>query len=339
MTGTSGVSEKPFENELEYLDDRVDDLIAAGERVIAPYLSPAQFAPLPTDIFIVSWMKSGTTLTQNLFYQLMVLTGRVPTDPTGYNYRDISTVVPFIEMSYLCGVHHSVHPYTPCAWKSHSTAAEFSKDAYKPCKILYLIREGKTVARSFIDFVSDWIVNEPCVKHLHEPYYHHYFNAMFLNHRRDKTNNTWVKQEEPGWWFTHVRDWLKSPNPNVLFLIYEDMVKDLPNTIRILASIVGVNVTDEIIAQVIARCDRNVMSNDSRFNDIMVSEYFGFPTEGGRRVRKENDKGFGKFSLSDDCVRRYDEMFCETFSVADYDALVAQLRTRNVELLSKWNIC
>lgn len=317
------------------LDAYMEDLRKGIDGVIDGYESPRDFEPLDDDIFIVTWMKSGTTLMQNLYYQLMVEAGRVSSDPNGNNYRDISAVVPFIEMGLKCGVQFPVHPYEPIAWKSHSTGQDFSKASYRKCKFFYMVREGKTVARSFLDFTADWVVKRPCPEDLREAFYRRYFYEWFLNYRMSEDRCRWVKQKDSGIWFQHVRGWLDSENDNVVILPYEDIVKDLAGTVRMVGALANVEVTEEMVANVVEKCSRKVMANDTRFNDVMVSEFNGLDVSGGRRVRDESRKGFAQYTLPRDCIEEYDKMFAEVFSLANYEALVEHVRARNKKILER----
>lgn len=319
----------------ETFDSYVKDLLKGMHNVIHRYISPRDFEPRSSDVFIVSWMKSGTTSMQNVYYQLMVEAGRVVSDPDGVKFRDISTVVPFIEMSFICGVQYPIHPYEPIAWKSHSTAEEFSKQEYRGCKFLYLVRNGKTVARSFLDFTADWVVEKPCPASMREQFYQRFFNEVFLNYRLNDDRTVWLKNDDAGIWFRHVRGWIDLKNDYVLIVPYEDIVKDLEGTVRMVATLVNIEVTDEMVANVVRKCDRKAMANDSRFNDIMVSECNGLDVTGGRRVRDSGEKGFAQYSLLKECLERYDEMFEEVFEVPDYEALVEHVRDRNEMVLKR----
>lgn len=319
----------------EVFDEYMDDLLKGMHKVIHRYISPRDFEPRNNDVFIVTWMKSGTTLMQNIYYQLMVESGGVVSDPDGRKFRDISTVVPFIEMSKICGVQYPIHPYEPIGWKSHSTAGEFSKQEYKSCKFLYLIREGKTVARSFLDFTADWVVENACPPELREQFYRRYFNEFFLNYKIRDDRSHWTLQDEAGEWFRHVRGWLDSKNDYVLIVPYEDIVKDLAGAVRMVATLVNIEVTDEIVAKIVGKCDRKAMANDSRFNDVMVSECNGLDVTGGRRVRDSGEKGFAQYTLPRECVDRYDKMFTDVFSFPDYQALVEHVRARNEQILDR----
>lgn len=222
----------------------IDGLIATIEgkidSAVARYRTPADFTPSTTthDAYIVSWMKSSTTLCQNLVYQLMTATVRVPTDPNATKFRDISEVVPFIEGSPVVNVYQPIHEYSPHVWKSHAPATGFSNmPKYQNGRFIYLFREGKTVARSFLDFVVGWVIDDfDRDDHVSKQcMYHRCFLKFFLGleeqgqEQGDGQQKKCVPRKDGrgSGWFNHVKSWIVSDLPNVLFVPYEDFVADL----------------------------------------------------------------------------------------------------------------
>ena len=61
-------------------------------------------------------------------------------------------------------------------------------------------------------------------------------------------------------WFDHVQSWWPHRNdPNVLFLRYEEVIADLPGTMRRVADFCHLPLTDEIAARVLERCSVDFM--------------------------------------------------------------------------------
>lgn len=313
--------------------------------IVSKYRTPSEFESGSTDVIIDSWMKSGTTLMQNLTYQLLVGTGKVVTDPQGNNFKDISAVVPFIEMGPVCGVYYPIHPYTPNLWKSHGVSDEFI-NYNKDCRFIYCIRNGLDTSRSFLDFIYGWLVDEFKNNEMKKiNFYYHYFMNFFMNH--DYNNGKYENVDNKvGEWFTHVKGWLdngsdiynKKPKlNNVWFVIYEDLVKDMNKSIRDIAKFLNISVNDKVVEYVANRCNREVMAGDSRFNDIMVSESMGLDTNGGRRVRSEKEIGFKKYKLPHECTSAYDEMFQHVFGFDNYENLTDAIRKRNIRYRQQHN--
>lgn len=332
----------------------IDDLVATFEAkvnsVLKTYRSPADFAPSSTtyDAYVVTWMKSGTTLCQNLVYQLMATTGRVPTDPDATKFRDISEVVPFIEASPVVNVYQPIHEYSPHVWKTHAPATEFTNmTKFESGRFIYLFREGKTVARSFLDFIVGWMIdNFDSDEHVRKQCMHNrYFLKFFLGLEEQYQEQgvgedkavKWVPRKDGGGsgWFKHVKSWIESDLPNVLFVPYEDLIADLSGWTRVIAAFVGLDrssVTDDVVQRVVDRCGQNVMARDARFNDNMISEAFGFGKAGGRRARLPGEKGFAQYKVDEECVKLYDAMFTEHLGFANYIELCDHLRERNERL-------
>lgn len=315
------------------ISDLLSNLVTRIHGVIARYVAPSTFAPPDVQpVVIASWMKSGTTLTQQLVYQLLVATGSVPTDPTGTDFDDISAVVPFIEMSQL-GPSTSVHPYRPTAWKTHSSPAEFLTPAYAHARFLVAVRDGRSVMRSFADFAVEWVGGRTVPSHLRPAFYELFFRMFFLGASdvgRGAVNpNTSVQ------WFENVRAWRdeKQLRGRVLFLVYEDVVKDMSRTVRDVARFIGVQTDDAAVTEVVKKCSRENMAGDPKFRDRLVAKAMGFSESGGLRVRKEGQSGGYKHVVSERSSIDYDRMFETTFGVNSYEELCEQLRERNREVL------
>lgn len=306
-------------------------------KILSKYRSPRDFDPIPTDVFIVSWMKSGTTLMQNLTYQLTVSLGKVKTDVNGDKFRDISAVVPFIEMSPVCGVYKSIHSYSPSLWKSHAPIDEFMHHAnYRQnCKFLYCVRNGLSVARSFLDFIYGWIIKNDRAG-IEQSLYEYYFEHFFLHESH---------------WFEHVKQWLvhsggiypssppsgeKQQLSNVYVIVYEDFCKDVKQGTIDVGKFLGEDILAKHTAEqqkvldfVLKKCDQDAMANDSRFQDLMVSEGMGWDVAGGKRVLPKGEVGFKKYRLPERLIDMYNKKFEQTFTYENYDQLCNVIRQRN----------
>ncbi len=177
----------------------------AFDECVSLFTGLKTFEPQSDDVVIASFMKSGTTLAQQMLYQIMVATGRVPSDPLGNDFEDISMVVPFIEMPPNFGVYKSIHPYSPRVWHSHYAVDDFAAFP-KTTRYLYCVRNGMNVAPSMIDFTLDWILGKPVEgEELRRAFYPRWFLSKFLgiepNGDGSYTENDYVS----GTWFAHVK--------------------------------------------------------------------------------------------------------------------------------------
>lgn len=305
--------------------------------IVASFRKPSTFTPHDAaPVVIASWMKSGTTLTQQLIYQLFVLLGRVPSDPAGTSFDDISSVVPFIEMTHV-GPARSAHAYAPSVWKTHSLPSEFRGGAYARARFLVAVRDGRAVMRSFADFAAEWVTGRKIAGEARGMFYERFFRAFFLacdDGGRGRAAEGAVE------WFESVRAWRDegAVRGRVLFLVYEDVVGDVRKAVRDVAGFIGVaegEVTDGVVEEVARRCSRERMVGDARFLDRIVAREMGLDEKGGRRVRGEGMQGGFRDVVSEGTAREYEAMFERTFGVKTYEELKEQLRERNREVLGE----
>jgi hypothetical protein len=127
-----------------------------------------------------------------------------------------------------------------------------------------------------------------------------------------------------GDWATHLASyWAQRKAPNVLFLTFEDIKGDLEGTVRRFAEFVGVRLTDDQRARVMTRCSFDYMKrNQSRFDPIQTVPWAnrgGSMVRSGRRggsaellskrQRRQIDAHFRAELERLDCDFPYDEVF------------------------------
>ncbi len=76
-------------------------------------------------------------------------------------------------------------------------------------------------------------------------------------------------------WFDHIREWaLQRSRPNVLFLMYEDMKKDLPAAIRQIAQFMGVHgLGDDAVKRIAELSSFESMKADPSANLTWLEEH------------------------------------------------------------------
>lgn len=284
--------------------------------------------PNASDIFITTFAKSGTTLLQQLVYQLKVITGNVPTDPTGTDFEDISQVIPMVSVAPLTGVYESIHPYTPRAWKVHSSERCFPYDR-SIGKWINCVRNGLQVAPSYLDFTLDWAMKERVADELRPGVFYHSLMAHFLGLERQKDGTYKRNGNALGRWFEHVRDWLYSDRENILYLVYEEIIADVEGTVRRVAKFLEIEVDDEQVREVARRCDREYMAG--KFIAILFSRATGWDVRLGHTARPLYTDGFKNFELPQDFRDIYNDMFFEAFGVREYSDLIRLIHKRSSE--------
>lgn len=166
------------------------------------------FVTRPDDIFLVTYPRSGTTWAQMILYQL--------SSNGNTDFTHISRIFPYFERSLMFNtitVAELDKLPSPRIFKSHLPYDYIPKGAGK---YIYIARNGQDVAVS---------------------YYH--FHRTHLGFKGDFNEffNLFLKGKVLyRSWFSHINGWLAhKDNPNVLFLWYEDMLKDSEKYIRKIA--------------------------------------------------------------------------------------------------------
>jgi aryl sulfotransferase len=194
------------------------------------------YQPRPEDVFVATQMKCGTTWMLHLVYQVL-LRGKGELVETG---RALHAVSPWLEgnrtvplaTAPLLGVERPSRII-----KTHFPASHcpFSHDA----KYIYVARHPLACFASCVDFV-----NENAWPHGPTP----------------AQAEAWFTSGEQMWWGTwpaHTQGWweLASRHPNVLFVHFEEMKRDLAGVTRQVAAFLGVApLTDDEVAAIVHRC-------------------------------------------------------------------------------------
>lgn len=196
------------------------------ERVLKRRIFIREFEPLPDDICVVTYMRSGTTMLQMLLYQLL-------TDGN-MNFRHLSDISPFLEDAITSGDRLRNLP-SPRCFKTHGNYKYFPRKA--DGRIVYVIRNGMDVAASV---------------------YHYYKNYSMPNLTWD-----WFLNKNfmgPDSWFKHVADWLENKHHlNICYLQYEDLTQNKRQNIEKLATFLNVPLTEEKMQRVLERCSFDFM--------------------------------------------------------------------------------
>jgi hypothetical protein len=132
---------------------------------------------------------------------------------------------------------HSVHDYIPELDRHNDQIRSMSspriikthllfRRRFK--KIIYLVRDGRDV------YVS---------------YYHYRLNEL----PEGTTFNTFLRMKDlfPSSWEDHIKSWLRwdKPRENLLIVRYEDLLSTPFSELKRIAEFIGINVSDEVIAE------------------------------------------------------------------------------------------
>ncbi|MCP4220149.1 MAG: sulfotransferase domain-containing protein [bacterium] len=186
------------------------------------------FKPRKSDIFIVTYPRSGTTWMQMIMHQVI--------NDGNMDFLHISEKCPWLERAYLNPV-IAIDTYEdPRVIKTHYSYKDIPKGN---SKYIYVARSGKDVAVSF---------------------FHHYKSILgYKGDFNEFYHNKFIKGEvQYGSWFEHVHDWWRNPDKlDLLFLTYEELSSDFEGTIRKIAAFCNVDLDDERMARI---CERSAFA-------------------------------------------------------------------------------
>ena len=202
----------------------------------------------PDDIWVVCYPKSGSTWTQQIVK--LILNNGKETD------KMIFESVPWVEcfnkeVKVPIATHFDIDNYpSPRAFKSHFPydAMPCGLPSATPGRYIYVARNPKDVLVS---------------------YYHHYRRLSFLpTYEWDHFFDMFVKGDVRfGFYFNHVLSWWKHrDDPNVLFIKYEDMKKDLLTTVAKIASFIDFELDKDTLASIADNASFEKMKDNPLIN-------------------------------------------------------------------------
>jgi hypothetical protein len=170
-----------------------------------------EFEVRPTDVFISSYPRSGTTLTQWILY---LLTHEEQPDPA-----HLTKVSPWFERSLAIGevTASELERFpSPRVFKSHLPRQWLPDGA----RYIYVERDGLDVLVSYFHFYRSYLGFEGTLDD---------FYARFMDGR-----------VQYGSWFEHVAGWReRACDPDVLILRYEDLLSDRKASIERIVEFLG----------------------------------------------------------------------------------------------------
>jgi len=201
------------------------------------------------DVFVVTYPKSGTTWIQEIVWQIL-------------NEGEVKSTharerVPFLERAtHPRSSHLDINTLpSPRILKTHLLYNIIPKGTNKDskCKYIYLARNPKDVAVSFFQFVTS-------MKRYNGPW--EFYAKLFV-----EGNVVWSH------WSDHVLDWWKhKDDPNVLFLKYEDLQKDLLSHVRMIANFLDQPLSDELISRIAEQCTFSGMKKNAASYSIPTKD-------------------------------------------------------------------
>nr|1FMJ_A Chain A, RETINOL DEHYDRATASE [Spodoptera frugiperda]1FMJ_B Chain B, RETINOL DEHYDRATASE [Spodoptera frugiperda]1FML_A Chain A, RETINOL DEHYDRATASE [Spodoptera frugiperda]1FML_B Chain B, RETINOL DEHYDRATASE [Spodoptera frugiperda] len=306
----------PFPYEFRELNPEEDKLVKAnlgafpttyvklgpkGYMVYRPYLKDAANIynmPLrPTDVFVASYQRSGTTMTQELVWLIendlnfeaaktymslryIYLDGFMIYDPEKQEeYNDILPNPENLDMERYLGLLEyssrpgssllaAVPPTEKRFVKTHLPLSLMPPNMLDTVKMVYLARDPRDVA------VSSF----------------HHARLLYLLNKQSNFKDFWEMFHRGLYtltpYFEHVKEaWAKRHDPNMLFLFYEDYLKDLPGCIARIADFLGKKLSEEQIQRLCEHLNFEKFKNNGAVNMEDYRE-IGILADGEHFIRK-----------------------------------------------------
>ncbi|GMH36637.1 hypothetical protein BSKO_04510 [Bryopsis sp. KO-2023] len=185
-----------------------------------------KFSPKPSDVFLLSPTKSGTTWVQQIMHGLR--------SRGSMDFDSINGVVPMLETALDDG--HDIHgdqPYSPRCFKTHSCW----EDRPRGHKYIILVRDPKDRIVSMFEFMQGWAISSDISLDS--------FAKVFgVHHVKDIFPTT---HDAIASWWPHRK------NPGTLWLHYEDLKLNLPTVVELIANFMGFDTGDKELLDIVTK--------------------------------------------------------------------------------------
>ncbi|MEP7134054.1 MAG: sulfotransferase domain-containing protein [Chloroflexota bacterium] len=241
------------------------------------------YKPDPTDVFIVTPPKCGTTWMQQIVHGLRTR--------GSMDFDEICRVIPWLNMAYDCGMDiYAPQVAHPRAFKTHATLDETPKGG----KYIIVLRNP-----------HDALIS------------HYYFFEGFFFEKGSIDLETFAREYyiPRRTVFNHIQAlWDRRKDKDVLPLCYENMKLDLPRTVELVAKFIGVPLDNELREIAIQQSDIKFMqAHEEQFEDHIIRRMRGpamrLPIDGQLSKVRDGQIGNGKLSLPEQIKNELDDIW------------------------------
>ena len=246
------------------------------------------YKPDPTDVFIVTPPKCGTTWMQQIVHGLRTR--------GSMDFDEITRVVPWINMAHDSGIDiYAPQVAHPRAFKTHSTLDEVPKGG----KYICVVRDPQDALLSHYYFFEGFFFEKGSIDI-------ETFAREFYIPRRAV--------------FNHITAlWDQRKDENVLPMCYENMKADLPQTVERVAEFIGILLDDELREIVLRQSDIKFMqAHENQFEDHIIrkarSAAMKLPMDGQLSKVRDGQVGNAKLSIPEHIKAELDDIWSNEVS-------------------------
>jgi hypothetical protein len=220
------------------------------------------------DIWIASYPKSGTTVTQMLVYQLC--------SGADTQFRHIEDVSPWFEIFAAINPEQLGSLASPRVLKTHMKPRFIPRNG----RVIYVYRDPKDVAISFYNQL-----------------------AGIYNYEGDLDAfvNRFLAGKVPyGSWFRHLSMWAsRSETQAVLFLNYDDLCNDLESCARKIVAFCDLNISEELLQTSVENASfQQMKAMNYKFDPRLAQRKRRLGSNGSRDFIRSGKAGSGAANLS-----------------------------------------
>jgi len=183
------------------------------------------FAPRPTDVFVTTYPKCGTTWVTQICHSLR--------SGGDMDFKEITEVCPWDVMALDCGEDlDAQHVANPRVWKSHEPFWAIAKNRDHPAKYIHVARNPLDAFISFYHFLPNYMVI-PEGKITMEGF----------------ANSVFAGVSNSGQIWDYFMSWLNADATvcRVMWVFYEDLKEDLETEIKRIAEFMEIELDNDLL--------------------------------------------------------------------------------------------
>lgn len=268
------------------------------------------YKPDPTDIFIATPPKCGTTWMQQIVHGLRTR--------GSMDFDEITRVVPWIELAKDMGIDiYAPQVAKPRAFKTHLNLDIVPKGG----KYITVIRDPKDALLSCYRFFEGLYFEKGAIP------------------IQDFAREFYIKELGREYWKHVLAIWYHRNDKNVLPLCYENLKQDLPGTVKRVADFIGIELDDELREIVVRQADFKFMDEHShKFNDHILRQArnaaCGIPAGSLALKVRSGNVGESKIHVPKEIVDEFDVIWQEEITaktgLKSYDDLREEIDQYNL---------